>query len=98
MEPPCSLTLCAPAHRSAAGADHSRAAVAATSHWICSNHEGEHPAALALSRERRPPPVLQSFVRSFVSRAGQKLDHALDAFAINVPGLTCADFGSNVGG
>src|SRR3569623_3840043 len=34
----------------------------------------------------------------FVSRAGQKLDHALTAFAIDVAGLTCADLGSNVGG
>jgi len=43
-------------------------------------------------------PVLQFDVRPFVSRAGQKLDHALDAFALDVSGLTCADFGSNVGG
>ena len=42
--------------------------------------------------------MLQSRVRPFVSRAGQKLDHALDAFGIDVSGLTCADFGSNVGG
>jgi len=35
---------------------------------------------------------------SFVSRAGQKLDHALAAFKIDVTGLTCADLGSNVGG
>jgi 23S rRNA (cytidine1920-2'-O)/16S rRNA (cytidine1409-2'-O)-methyltransferase len=34
----------------------------------------------------------------FASRAGQKLDHALSAFAIDVAGLTCADLGSNVGG
>lgn len=34
----------------------------------------------------------------FVSRAGLKLDHALDQFAINVQGLTCADLGSNTGG
>src|SRR5437016_12661481 len=34
----------------------------------------------------------------FVSRAGQKLDHALDAFRIDVAGLTCADLGCNVGG
>jgi 23S rRNA (cytidine1920-2'-O)/16S rRNA (cytidine1409-2'-O)-methyltransferase len=34
----------------------------------------------------------------FVSRAGQKLDHALDAFALPVAGLTCADLGSNTGG
>ena len=36
--------------------------------------------------------------RDFVSRAGQKLDHALSTFEIDVTGLTCADFGSNTGG
>jgi len=34
----------------------------------------------------------------FVSRAGEKLDAALDAFRLDVSGLTCADFGCNVGG
>lgn len=34
----------------------------------------------------------------FASRAGEKLDAALDAFGIDVTGLTCADFGCNVGG
>ncbi|MGH7179736.1 MAG: SAM-dependent methyltransferase, partial [Tepidisphaeraceae bacterium] len=34
----------------------------------------------------------------FVSRAGLKLDHALTEFALDVTGLTCADFGSNTGG
>src|SRR5258705_5786878 len=34
----------------------------------------------------------------FVSRAGKKLEHALDAFGINIGGLVCADLGSNVGG
>lgn len=34
----------------------------------------------------------------FVSRAGQKLDHALHTFGIDVTGLTCADLGSNTGG
>ena len=37
-------------------------------------------------------------MRRFVSRAGEKLDHALTAFAFDVSGLTCADFGSNTGG
>lgn len=36
--------------------------------------------------------------QQFASRAGQKLDHALTTFAIDVTGLTCADLGSNVGG
>src|SRR3954471_11748390 len=34
----------------------------------------------------------------FASRAGLKLDHALNVFAIDVTGLVCADLGSNVGG
>ncbi|MHC4948905.1 MAG: SAM-dependent methyltransferase [Planctomycetota bacterium] len=34
----------------------------------------------------------------FVSRAGAKLDHALEVFGIDVAGRTCADFGCNVGG
>jgi len=34
----------------------------------------------------------------FVSRAGEKLDGALDAFGIDVAGGLCADFGCNVGG
>jgi 23S rRNA (cytidine1920-2'-O)/16S rRNA (cytidine1409-2'-O)-methyltransferase len=36
--------------------------------------------------------------KPFVSRAGQKLDHALNVFKINVHGKTCADLGSNTGG
>ena len=34
----------------------------------------------------------------FVSRAGHKLAHALDAFGIDPKGLVCADLGSNAGG
>ncbi len=34
----------------------------------------------------------------YVSRAGTKLAHALDAFQIDVAGLECADFGCNAGG
>ena len=37
-------------------------------------------------------------MRRFVSRAGEKLDHALAEFALDVRGFTCADFGSNTGG
>ena len=33
-----------------------------------------------------------------VSRAGEKLDRALDAFGLDVTGFRCADFGCNVGG
>lgn len=36
--------------------------------------------------------------QQFVSRAGVKLAHALDEFKFDVNGLTCADFGCNVGG
>ena len=36
--------------------------------------------------------------REFVSRAGQKLDHALSHFALDVSGKTAADLGSNTGG
>jgi 23S rRNA (cytidine1920-2'-O)/16S rRNA (cytidine1409-2'-O)-methyltransferase len=35
---------------------------------------------------------------AFVSRAGQKLEHALMSFAIDVTGGVCADLGSNTGG
>jgi 23S rRNA (cytidine1920-2'-O)/16S rRNA (cytidine1409-2'-O)-methyltransferase len=35
---------------------------------------------------------------AFVSRAGQKLDHALSHFALDVAARTCADLGSNTGG
>lgn len=34
----------------------------------------------------------------FVSRAGEKLEYALDSNGFNPKGLTCADFGSNTGG
>ncbi len=34
----------------------------------------------------------------FVSRAGAKLEHALESFGVGVAGLRCADFGCNVGG
>ncbi|MFC1756963.1 SAM-dependent methyltransferase [Patescibacteria group bacterium] len=35
---------------------------------------------------------------SYASRAGEKLEHALKNFNINVSGLICADFGSSHGG
>ncbi len=34
----------------------------------------------------------------FVSRAGLKMAHALEAFAFDPTGMVCADFGCNVGG
>jgi len=36
--------------------------------------------------------------RAYVSRGGQKLQAALEGFAIDVTGWICADFGVNVGG
>jgi 23S rRNA (cytidine1920-2'-O)/16S rRNA (cytidine1409-2'-O)-methyltransferase len=35
---------------------------------------------------------------TFASRAGEKLDHGLQAFGIDVRGFTAADFGSSTGG
>jgi len=37
-------------------------------------------------------------MQEFVSRAGRKLEHALEVFAIDPAGWICADLGSNVGG
>jgi 23S rRNA (cytidine1920-2'-O)/16S rRNA (cytidine1409-2'-O)-methyltransferase len=37
-------------------------------------------------------------MRRFVSRAGEKLEHALSAFALDVRDAVCADFGANAGG
>jgi 23S rRNA (cytidine1920-2'-O)/16S rRNA (cytidine1409-2'-O)-methyltransferase len=34
----------------------------------------------------------------FVSRAGNKLEHAMSHFAVDVTGRTCADLGCNIGG
>ena len=36
--------------------------------------------------------------KRFVSRAGEKLAHALKVFNINVSGFSCADLGCNIGG
>jgi len=36
--------------------------------------------------------------RTFVSRAGEKLDHALDAFSVEVQGRDCLDAGASTGG
>ncbi len=35
---------------------------------------------------------------AFVSRAGTKLEHALNVFGVDVNGMICADLGCNVGG
>jgi 23S rRNA (cytidine1920-2'-O)/16S rRNA (cytidine1409-2'-O)-methyltransferase len=36
--------------------------------------------------------------KEFVSRAGLKLEHALEEFNLEIAGLVCADFGCNLGG
>lgn len=41
---------------------------------------------------------MESDSSGFVSRGGTKLRAALDAFGLEVAGLSCADFGANVGG
>ncbi|MFM9959228.1 MAG: SAM-dependent methyltransferase [Phycisphaerales bacterium] len=51
--------------------------------------------AFAAMTDAPPPPSPE---RPFVSRAGEKLAHALRDFQLNVQGLACADFGCNVGG
>ena len=37
-------------------------------------------------------------MRRFVSRAGEKLEHALAGFGLEIAGHVCADFGCNAGG
>lgn len=49
---------------------------------------GSNPADALLSPDERP----------YVGRGGLKLRHALTEFAIDPRGLTCADFGCNIGG
>ncbi len=44
------------------------------------------------------PPLTLVDVPDFVSRGGLKLDHALQTFAFDVAGLTCADLGCSTGG
>ena len=41
---------------------------------------------------------MSSGSRKYVSRAGDKLAAALEAFRLDVRGMICADFGANVGG
>ena len=63
------------------------------------SHFSDHETTRVTLRFQSVSPALTMHgMRSFVSRAGLKLDHALTEFAINVEGLVCADLGSNVGG
>jgi 23S rRNA (cytidine1920-2'-O)/16S rRNA (cytidine1409-2'-O)-methyltransferase len=70
---------------------------------------GNHLVAIGSPRRPHPFPAPESLIRvssaplteppcPFVSRGGLKLRCALDAFALDPAGLTCADFGCNVGG
>ncbi len=45
-----------------------------------------------------PPPPMGDMKRSFVSRAGFKLEAAMAGFGVEVQGAVCADLGANVGG
>src|SRR6185503_3162530 len=54
------------------------------------NKPGQNVRPGALVEVERP--------RRFVSRGGEKLDHALDAFAIDVTGLEALDVGASTGG
>ena len=63
------------------------------------------PRSAALHQRHRPTdrvPGDQDRVEDarprFVSRGGEKLDHALTEFRIDVAGLVCADFGASTGG
>src|SRR3954470_8109202 len=51
---------------------------------------GEQVDERAPLEVERPPP--------YVSRAGHKLAHALDAFGVDVTGLDCLDVGASTGG
>jgi 23S rRNA (cytidine1920-2'-O)/16S rRNA (cytidine1409-2'-O)-methyltransferase len=46
----------------------------------------------------RAEPVIVTEPRRFVSRGGEKLDSALDGFAISVEGKSCLDAGASTGG
>lgn len=46
----------------------------------------------------QPTPAQPDPSRPFVGRGGQKLEHALRHFALDVKGFVCADFGANIGG
>ena len=51
---------------------------------------GEQVAEDAVLEVERPPP--------YVSRAGQKLAHALDVLGVEIAGLDCLDVGASTGG
>ena len=57
-----------------------------------------HGASQGRNRDAGPPGVTMVAMGDFVSRAGLKLEHALDTFKVPVAGVVCADLGSNTGG
>jgi 23S rRNA (cytidine1920-2'-O)/16S rRNA (cytidine1409-2'-O)-methyltransferase len=56
------------------------------------------PVLQAGANVRESDPIELKAKPRFVSRGGDKLDHALDEFKINVEGSICADFGASTGG
>jgi len=56
------------------------------------------PATKAGQTVRDDAEIVVETPRRFVSRGGEKLDHALDAFAIDVTGLRALDVGASTGG
>jgi len=59
---------------------------------------GGEPAAKAGQRVRDDAEITVEEPRRFVSRGGEKLEAALDAFAIDVTGLRALDVGASTGG
>jgi 23S rRNA (cytidine1920-2'-O)/16S rRNA (cytidine1409-2'-O)-methyltransferase len=59
---------------------------------------GGEPAAKAGQRVRPDAEITVEAPRRFVSRGGEKLEAALDAFAIDVRGLRALDVGASTGG
>ena len=59
---------------------------------------GGEPAVKAGQRVRESDEITVEAPRRFVSRCGEKLEAALDAFAIDVRGLRALDVGASTGG
>src|SRR4051812_7419546 len=59
--------------------------------------DSENPKVARRDRQRSCA-NLENMPPDFVSRAGQKLDHAMAHFGLDVSGKTAADLGSNTGG
>lgn len=56
------------------------------------------PARHAGTRTRETDEIALKERARFVSRGGEKLDHALESFGTEVAGQVCADFGASTGG